>query len=255
MTRIGDNRRLIDPSGGALAGATASLRGAVREAPASTTSAALPPFEREPVSCSLRGGNSLNVIRGARNLLAVAVLALLALPASATADPVRDCARDGDLDKPYSNAELRRALDRIPGDLDEYSNCREVLSGAIAGGSDKGGNRPTAGAEGNPITPAEQAARDRDSAELAEITGNPDENPPSVEVGGERVEPGTNGLFDLASASNDLPMPLLVTLISLALVALTGGLVALRERIPALSRIPLLSKISLPRVSFPRFWR
>jgi hypothetical protein len=31
--------------------------------------------------------------------------------------------------------------------------------------------------------------------------------------------------------------------------------VALRERIPALARLPLLSKISLPRVSFPRFWR
>ena len=195
------------------------------------------------------------MIRAVPTLLVLAVLALLALPAGAMANPVLDCARDGDLDKSYSNAELRKALDRIPGDLDEYSNCREVLAGAIAGGSDKGGNRPTAGAGGSPLPPAEQAARDKDNADLAGITANPEDNPPSVEVGGQQVEPGSNGLFDLASASNDLPVPLLVTLVALALVALIGGLVALRERIPALARIPLLSKIPTPRVPFPRFRR
>jgi hypothetical protein len=195
------------------------------------------------------------VIRVVPKLLALAVLAVLALPSVATANPVMDCARDGDLDKNYSNAELRKALDRIPGDLDEYSNCREVIAGAFSGGSDKGGNRPTVGADGSPLPADEQAARDNDNADLAAITGNPEDNPPSVEVGGERVEPGSNGLFDLASASNDLPVPLLAALIALALVALIGGLVALRERIPALERIPLLSKIPTPRVPFPRFRR
>jgi hypothetical protein len=195
------------------------------------------------------------LIRAATRLLVLAVLALLALPAGAMADPVIDCARDGDLDKKYSNAELRKAIDRIPGDLDEYSNCREILSGAITGGSDKGGNRPTAGADGSPLPADEQAARGKDTDDLASITGSPDENRPSVEVGGQRVEPESNGLFDLASASNDVPVPLLVALIALAVVAVIGGLVALRERIPALSRIPLLSKIPTPRVSFPRFWR
>jgi hypothetical protein len=195
------------------------------------------------------------VIRVVPKLLALAVLALLALPSFATANPVMDCARDGDLDKNYSNAELRQALDRIPGDLDEYSNCREVISGAIKSGSDRGGNRPSGGADGSPLPANEQAARTKDNADLAGITGNPEDNPPSVQVGGERVEPGSNGLFDLASASNDLPVPLLVALIALALLALIGGLVALRERIPALARIPLLSKIPTPRVSFPRFRR
>ena len=183
------------------------------------------------------------------------MLALLALPGSAMANPVIDCARDGDLDKRYSNAELRRAVDRIPGDLDEYSNCREIISGAITGGSDKGGNRPTAGADGQPLPAGEEAARGKDNEDLAAITGSPDENRPTVEVGGERVEPGSNGLFDLASASNDLPVPLLVALVALAVLAVIGGLVALRERIPALARIPLLSKIPTPRVSFPRFRR
>jgi hypothetical protein len=188
-------------------------------------------------------------------MLVLAVLALLALPVGASANPVIDCARDGTLDKQYSNAELQRALDNIPGDLDEYSNCREIISGAITGGSDKGGNRPTTGADGSPLPADEHAARGKDNEDLAAITGDPDRNRPSVEVGGERVEPGSNGLFDLASSSNDLPIPLLVALIALALVALIGGLVALRERIPALSRIPLLSKIPTPRVSLPRFRR
>ncbi|MGH2743055.1 MAG: hypothetical protein ACRDN8_11330 [Thermoleophilaceae bacterium] len=193
--------------------------------------------------------------RAATRLLALTVLALVALPGSTMANPVKDCNTDGDLDKQYSNAELRRAIDSLPTDLDEYSNCREILSGAISGGSDKGGNRPTAGADGSPLPAKEQAARTKDNEELAAITGDPDRNRPSVEVGGEKVEPGSNGLFDLASASNDLPVPLLVALVALALVALIGGLVALRERIPALARIPLLSKIPTPHVSLPRFRR
>ncbi|MGH2782942.1 MAG: hypothetical protein ACRDLA_16330 [Thermoleophilaceae bacterium] len=188
------------------------------------------------------------MIRAVRNLVFLTVLALLALPGSAMANPIGDCARDGDLDKDYSNGELRRALDRIPGDLDEYSNCREVISGAVKSGSDQGGNRPTAGADGSPLSPEEQAARDKDNADLAAITGDPDGNRPSVKVGDETIDPGGNGLFDLASASNDLPVPLLLALVALLLLAVIGSLVALRERVP-----PLLSKI--PSVSLPRFWR
>jgi hypothetical protein len=194
-----------------------------------------------------------------RHLLLPAVVALLALPGGASANPVRDCAGDGQLDKKYSNEELRKALDEIPGDLDEYSNCREVISGAIASGSDKGGNRPGGGSGGDggggAVSPEEQAARQKDGSELSAITGDPDRNRPSIDVGGERVEPGSNGLFDLASASNELPLPLLVALIALALLALTGGLVALRGRVPLLARIPLLSKIPALRVPFPRFRR
>jgi hypothetical protein len=192
------------------------------------------------------------VIRVASKLLALAVLAVLALPAGAMANPVRDCANDGDLDRKYSNQELQHGLDRIPGDLDEYSNCRDILSGAITSGSDKGGHRPTGGTDGNPLPPGEQEARNKDTADLAAITGAPEDNPPSVKVGDEKVEPGSNGLFDLASASNDLPAPLLVALIALALLAVTGVLVALRGRIPALAKLPLLSKIPTPRAPSPR---
>jgi hypothetical protein len=187
--------------------------------------------------------------------LLLCTLALLALPAAASADPVTDCARDNDLDKHYSNSELHKALDNLPTDSDEYGLCREVISGAITSGSDRGGGRPNdGGPNGNQVSPEEEAKRAKDSEQLAKLAGDDGSNPttPSVKVGDETVEPGSNGLFDTASASNDLPTPLLIALIALAVLAVAGVLVALRSRIPALGRVPLLSKIPAPRAPFPR---
>lgn len=182
------------------------------------------------------------------------VIALLVLPAAAQASALTDCVRDNDLDRHYSNSELQKALDNLPTDSDEYGNCREVLAGAITSGSDKGDNRPgSTGADGQPLSPKEQADRKKDTEVLAEIAGdNGTPQTPTVDVGGETVKPGDNGLFDLASASNDLPTPLLVALIALAALAVTGLLVALRSRIPLLARVPLISKIPTPRAPFPR---
>ncbi len=206
------------------------------------------------------------MIRVLRNLLLLSLLALLAVPAAAQADAVRDCARDGDLDKRYTNSQLRQALDDIPGELDEYSNCREVIKSALASGSDDrnnpsdngsgGGGGGGAGGGGGgtgAVSAEEQQARANDNAELNAITGSANGTQPEVKVGGEAVEPGTNGLFDLASMSNEVPVPLLLTLIAIGLLAIVGGFVTLRNRAPGVARIPLASKI--PRVSLPRFRR
>jgi hypothetical protein len=195
------------------------------------------------------------VIRVLRNLSVLGVIALLMLPAAAQASALTDCVRDNDLDRHYSNSELQKALDNLPTDSDEYGNCREVLSGAITSGTDKGGGRPAdSGPNGEPLSAKEQSQRSKDNQDLAAIAGDGSGDPrsPSVQVGGETVEPGSDGLFDLASASNDLPTPLLIALIALAVLALTGLLVALRGRIPVLARVPLLSKIPAPRAPFPR---
>jgi hypothetical protein len=204
-----------------------------------------------------------------RHLLLLAALALLAFPAPAGATPfqvIKDCNEDGQLDRKYSNEELTKALDNLPSDIDEYSDCRDVISAAITGGSDRGENRGAgSGGDGSggagggtaaPITPEEQAARAQDQADLQALT-TPDgrDKPPAVEVGGETVKPGSDGLFDLASESNSIPGPLLAALIALGILALVGGVVALRGRVPALARLPLLSKIPTPRVSLPRFRR
>ncbi len=204
------------------------------------------------------------MIRLLRNLLFLTVLFALALPSLAQADPQRDCAGDGDLDKRYSNSQLRKALDNLDSGLDEYSNCREVFKAAIASGSDErnngggsggGGSGGTAGggSGGTEVSGEEQQAHAGDNAELGALTDGADDPKPDVNIGGEQVQPGTNGLFDLATASNSLPTPLLLTLIVIGLLALGGGLVALRGRMPALRRLPLVSKV--PRVSLPRFRR
>jgi len=178
---------------------------------------------------------------------ALAVLALPA-PAFASADQVvRDCARDGKLDHDYSNAELRRARNNLPADLDEYSDCRDVIASAIKGGSDrgKGAGSPGVGA----TDPAgEAAAKADDAADLAAIANSDD--PPKVDVGGTSLAPDSSGFFNLGGAANEVPLPLLLALILLCTLALASGLGSLRERVPALARVPLLSKIPAWRVPF-----
>ena len=181
-----------------------------------------------------------------RSILAAALIAL-AVPWTAQAsgsDVIRDCAEDGRLDRNYSNGELKDARDNLPSDLDEYSDCREVINGAITSGSDRGGGRD--GGSG----PGRDAARASDIAALDKLTDR--RGKPALNVAGKRVEPDDNGLFDLASATNGLPLPLLLALIAVLLLAAGGGVVALSRRFPGLAeRIPLLSKISLPRVPIP----
>jgi hypothetical protein len=189
-----------------------------------------------------------------RSMLAVTLIAL-ALPASAQAggyDVIRDCAKDGRLDRKYSNAELKQARENLPSDIDEYSDCREVINGAITSGSDRGGGRDGGGGSGSSATSAQEreAARERDAAALDKLTGGG--RKPTLNVAGENVSPGDNGLFDLASAANGLPLPLLLALLFATLMAAAAGLATLRRRFPGLAeRIPLLSKIGLPRVPIP----
>jgi hypothetical protein len=182
-------------------------------------------------------------------MLLLAVLAALCAPAASVASPgqvIHDCADDGTLNGRYSNAELRNALDGLPADLDEYSDCREVIGAAIKGGSDRGerGGAPA-------VSPEERAARDADARALEGMV-SARERPPAIEVGGKTVRPGSNGLFDVASASHELPVALLLALIALGLLTLFAGITALRSRVPALAQLPLPPKPPMPRVTLPR---
>ena len=183
-----------------------------------------------------------------RHLPLVAALALLALPAPAFASAdqaIRDCAFDEDLDRKYSNRELREAADNLPSDLAEYSDCREVLLGAVSGSSDRSGGAGSPGIGGS--DPAgETAAQADDQADLAAVTGSGAS--PRVDVGGTSLEPDSSGFFGLGNAANKVPLPLMIALLLLGVMALASGVGGLRERIPALARIPLLSKLPTPRV-------
>ena len=185
------------------------------------------------------------------HLLTIGALALLALTANAFASAdqvIRDCARDGKLDRNYSNSELRKARNNLPSDLDEYSDCRDVIASAIKGGSNRGlgAGSPGVGA----TDPAgEAAAQAQDQNDLAAVAAGKGEKP-SVNVGGTQLQPDRSGFFNVGGAANEVPLPLLLALILLSLFALASALGAVRDRVPALASVPLLSKIPTPRVPF-----
>ena len=69
-------------------------------------------------------------------------------------------------------------------------------------------------------------------------------------MGGHRVEPGSNGLFETTGGSGGLPTPLLLALIAVALLLVGGAFAALRGRVPALAQVPLprlSQRVRLPR--------
>jgi hypothetical protein len=80
-----------------------------------------------------------------RTIFVALVAALLLVPSAAhAAGPIqiiRDCEDDGLLQGNYTAAELRNARSQLPTDIDEYSDCRDVLGRAItakASGSSNG---------------------------------------------------------------------------------------------------------------------
>lgn len=92
-------------------------------------------------------------------LLLLGLVALPATPAfSATSDAkiqaiLRDCEEDGSLEGSYRPSELRDAARNIGTDLDQYSDCRDVISaavlGAVSGGGASGGSGGSSGGGGS----------------------------------------------------------------------------------------------------------
>src|SRR3954471_6426243 len=66
-------------------------------------------------------------------LLAALLCAPTARAAGKTTAILRDCADDGILQGSYTAAQLRTARDNVPAELNEYSDCQDVLSRAISG--------------------------------------------------------------------------------------------------------------------------
>jgi hypothetical protein len=192
-----------------------------------------------------------SMTRALRHLvLLMALMALVPATAAATAPItiVRDCADSDSLEGSYSNADLKRAVNRVRGDLAEYSNCKAIISAAIgkgprAGASGKGGGPidPDLNNDGV-VTPKERriaakrarAAR-RENRELAAIGD-------SLSPDGDSSSAGGSG----GSGGGSLPM--ILTLIALALLAIGAGLWYTARRNPAvanaLRRVPLPGKHS-----------
>lgn len=194
-----------------------------------------------------------------RPLLALLLL-LPALPAAAHANAtddriVADCQHSatGAVTGSYTRAQLKHALNNLPGDVAEYSGCYDAIKqamtasaagggdgdgtgsgggtgdGGTGGGSDGTGGAGTAaggtggagGGTGAPVPPATNAAP-----------------PPGAErpldVAGATVAPGA--LPELGRDAHALPTPLLVLLALLAVAALTAAGLTIGRRVVARRR-------------------
>ena len=162
--------------------------------------------------------------------LALALLAPAAAAQSTRIKILRECAQDGRLRGDYTAQQIRDARSNIPDDIDEYTDCRDVLTRALlnlAGGDSNpsggggttggtgGGGTGTGGGGGGDggetlLTPSTDADR-----EALDTAGKATQTP--VEVSGARVTPGSAG-----ELRNDLPTTLIVLLALLGAAALAA---------------------------------
>jgi hypothetical protein len=171
-----------------------------------------------------------------RLLMLSGLILLLAAPTASAGvreQILREC-QEGRITGDYSPGQLRDARRNIPTDIDEYSDCRDVLSrAALAGGGSgggSGGNAPVApgglslaGTTGNLLKP--EADDERKALDDAKADSG------ALSIDGERVIPAAAGLSQ--SARHGLPTTLLIALILLALCGTAAAVPPVRRRVLA----------------------
>jgi hypothetical protein len=163
----------------------------------------------------------------------IAVCCLLLVPAAAHASGravIRDCTDDGKLEHTYSQKDYRDALANLPTDVDEYTDCRDVirkaqLGGAAGGGGNGGPGAPGGGSggDGGPTSP-------NGPAEKAALTKAQNGGGAPIHIGDRTVTPG-GSRFTSADVRNSMPTSLLVVLIMLGAGVITAGVVTARNRV------------------------
>ncbi|MGI8844921.1 MAG: hypothetical protein ACR2HC_01890 [Thermoleophilaceae bacterium] len=199
----------------------------------------------------------------ARHFIAPALilLSVLAFPLGAQASPgavVRDCAEDGSVDGNYSNKDLKAALKQLPADLDEYSDCRAAISSAIgpgAGGSKSsrrggggGGGSSTPGAP-NPDTNGDGKvdANERKAAAATELAlkRNAKRQETEAKLGKRSVDPTRAAAIAASETKNGLPLPVILAIVAIALLAAATALRVVGRRRPAFAQA--VRRVSVPR--------
>jgi len=178
-------------------------------------------------------------------LLACLATALVA-PASAAADPVRDCSTNGTLTRHYSAGELGAALRSMPADVKEYTDCYDQIrraqlaaaggaahrrktspSGSGGDGSSGGGGGGTGGSGGSSGSAAAKGSG-RSGTHAATASGAAANGAKPVKVGARDITPGTSGL---SSGGADVPTPLVVVLALLGAGGLAFAATRIRSRV------------------------
>jgi hypothetical protein len=150
--------------------------------------------------------------------LALSLLVLLAAAASADtgAKIIERCTHGQSLGG-FSQKDYRRALAELPTEVEEYSDCGNLIRRAqLAALNGSGGGGPSTPA--TPLTPSERSA----------VARAPKSGGAPLTVGSERVSPGVVHA-SVSSALSSLPDPLLAMLaFLLACAAALGGRATLK---------------------------
>lgn len=204
----------------------------------------------------------------ARNLIAPALtlLLVLAFPLAAQASPkqvIKDCAEDGAIDGKYSNADLKAALKKIPADLDEYSDCRAAISSAIgpsagaSGNKSRGGGGSGAGAGGSgggstgapdPDTNGDGkvSAQEKKAAAATVVALKRNDKRQKTEqaLGKRKIDPARAGAIAASETNNGLPLPVILAIAALALLAIAAVLLLVGRRRPGFAQV--LRRVPVP---------
>ncbi|HVW19512.1 MAG TPA: hypothetical protein VHB30_14815 [Solirubrobacteraceae bacterium] len=192
-----------------------------------------------------------------RRLLAVAAAALcLVVPATAFAsgdDVIQDCSDHGKLTKTYSQKDYADALAHLPTDIDEYTDCRDLISrarlaltstkktttkkpakrkrsssGVAPAGSSTPPSGPTAGAAPTAPSSSGTSGHEKSSSGEKQATHESGASQPAAVVD---ADPGPLAYHDFSSSSS-LPtsMIVLAALLAVAVVGVAAYLVLARVR-------------------------
>jgi hypothetical protein len=145
--------------------------------------------------------------------LALSLLVLLAATASAdTGAKIIERCTHGQSLSGFSQKDYRRALAELPTEVEEYSDCGNLIRRAQLAAAGGGGAGLGPGVSGPPITPTEQK----------EVTRATSKGKEPLKVGGKLVVPGVVHA-SVSSALSSLPDPLLALLAFLLACALALG--------------------------------
>lgn len=156
-----------------------------------------------------------------RPALALALPLLIALPAAAGADVgekiVERCTHGQSIGG-FSQQAYRRALQELPTEVEEYSDCANLIRRAQLAAAGGGGGGGGGGLGGGPAV-----ATPLSSSERRALQGIPKTGSEPLHVGNGLVRPGVVHA-NVSSAFNSLPDPLLAVLVFLlACAAALGG--------------------------------
>src|SRR4051794_6731929 len=186
-----------------------------------------------------------------RLIVAVAALTLLITPpafAWTVDDVINDCVQNGKLTHNYPPSLIRKARNNLPSDVDEYTDCRDLLSTPSGGGGGSGGGSGPSGGSGggggSSTGSGGGGGASSSSSHAAKVASTP-AAPPSpaelkaldqartdtgaVNVGGTPITPGAAGMTT-GAVDNGLPSTLLVALILLGVAVAAAGGPVLRRR-------------------------